>query len=188
MGILEKKSKKKLRKSQLQKFILTTVQVAGVLAVVVLAGQVITALGKMGFIPRRRQKESIHNARMRLVQRGMLEYRNGFLRLTKIGAHELKRMERLEFRLQRPRRWDGRWRILIFDIPEYRKTLRDKVRRTLISLGFVRLQDSVWAYPYDCEDFVTLLKADFKIGKDLLYMIVDTLEYDKKLREKFGLK
>jgi len=55
-------------------------------------------------------------------------------------------------------------------------------------IGFVHLQDSVWTYPYDCEDLIVLLKADFKIGKDILYMIVDELEGDWRLRKEFGLK
>lgn len=54
-------------------------------------------------------------------------------------------------------------------------------------IGFVRLQDSVWVYPYDCEDFVALLKAELKIGKDVLYAIVDTIEQDKNLRRYFNL-
>ena len=53
--------------------------------------------------------------------------------------------------------------------------------------GLLRLQDSVWVYPYDCEDIVTLLKTDFGIGKHLLYLIVDELENDKNLREDFNL-
>lgn len=77
--------------------------------------------------------------------------------------------------------------MLIFDIPEQKKGLREKIRTTLQRVGFVRLQDSVWIYPYDCEDLITLLKADFKVGKDMLYMIVDTLEYDSPLRSQFGL-
>ena len=54
-------------------------------------------------------------------------------------------------------------------------------------IGFVRLQDSVWVYPYDCEDLIVLLKADFKIGKDVLYMIVDELQGDWERRKEFGL-
>lgn len=57
-----------------------------------------------------------------------------------------------------------------------------------MEIGFIRLQDSVWIYPYDCEDLLTLLKADLKVGKDLLYMIVDSLEGDAKIRLFFGLK
>ena len=57
----------------------------------------------------------------------------------------------------------------------------------MAEIGFVRLQDSVWIFPYDCEDFIMLLKADLKIGKDALYAIVEKLENDKALREHFHL-
>ena len=77
--------------------------------------------------------------------------------------------------------------MLVFDIPERRRAVRTKIRAALISLGFVRLQDSVWVYPYDCEDLITLLKTDFKVGKDVLYVIADRIEFDKPLRILFGL-
>lgn len=56
-----------------------------------------------------------------------------------------------------------------------------------MTLGFVRLQDSVWVYPYDCEDLITLLKADLKVGKDVLYVVADRIEYDQPLRTLFDL-
>ena len=49
------------------------------------------------------------------------------------------------------------------------------------------MQDSVWVYPYDCEDILTLLKTDLGVGKYILYLIVDELENDKHLREFFDL-
>lgn len=111
----------------------------------------------------------------------------GYLRLTPKGKNMLALMEARDRFRRKPKRWDGRWRILIFDIPEYRKSTRNKMRRTLRSVGFLRLQDSVWIYPHDCEDFIVLLKADFKIGRDVLYMIVDELEGDGWVRKHFGL-
>ena len=53
--------------------------------------------------------------------------------------------------------------------------------------GFIRLQDSVWVYPYDCEDLIALAKANFRIGFDVLYMIVERIERDTHLREHFAL-
>ena len=41
--------------------------------------------------------------------------------------------------------WDGKWRVLIFDINE-RRRLRTQLRRLLDGVGFVRLQDRL-AYP-----------------------------------------
>ncbi len=126
-------------------------------------------------------------ARDRLAQKGFIEYRGGQVYLTPRGEAELQKSELRGYVARKPRRWDERWRVLIFDIPEYRKGLRDKMRRTLIAVGFVRLQDSVWVYPYDCEDLITLLKADLRIGKDVLYMVVETLEGDGPLKKHFRL-
>ncbi len=187
MGELERQSKIKTRRKNIQKIILGTIATAGLMSAVVLAPNVIGTMAKLGIIPTKRQKEIIKRSRQRLIERGLLEYKEGFLKLTEKGETELRLSEINNFQLNRSRKWDKKWRILIFDIKEPRKTLRDKIRNTLIAVGFVRLQDSVWIYPYDCEDLITLLKADFKIGKDLLYMIVDELEYDSPLREKFGL-
>jgi DNA-binding transcriptional regulator PaaX len=144
--------------------------------------------GKLGLIPSVRQLEIIKRSRSRLVARGLLVYQRNMLRLTTKGEQVLRRLELHNFKLRKPKRWDRKWRVLIFDIPERRKGLRQKVRNTLKTIGFLRLQNSVWAYPYDCEDLITLLKADFKIGKDLLYLIVDSLEYDRQLKERFGLE
>lgn len=77
--------------------------------------------------------------------------------------------------------------MLIFDIPEKQRELRDKVRNTLQAIGFKCLQDSVWVYPHDCENFIALLKADFKIGRDLLYVIAEAIENDRALRDYFGV-
>jgi DNA-binding transcriptional regulator PaaX len=86
------------------------------------------------------------------------------------------------------RSWDGKWRVIVFDISEKKRKLRDEIRGVFVRVGFKRLQDSVWVYPYDCEDFVALLKLHFFIGKDMLYMIVEKLENDRHLKEDFGLE
>jgi DNA-binding transcriptional regulator PaaX len=138
-------------------------------------------------LPTPRRADSIRAARNRLVKRGLLKWKGNKLCITEAGEKKLRQWRLRDYQLPRPKHWDKRWRVLIFDIPEKRKGLREKIRNTLVVVGFVRLQDSVWIFPYDCEDLITLLKADFKIGKDMLYMIVDTLEYDTPFRAKFGL-
>src|SRR3989304_4484269 len=158
--LLKKNTEKEGEIKILKKAILATVKVAGLLTVAAIAPN--------------------------LVKNGLLQYKNGFLELTKNGETELELLEMKGWKMDKPKRWDGRWRMLIFDIPETRRPARDKVRQTLSTIGFYRLQDSVWIYPYDCEDLVTLLKTDFRVGKDLLYLIVDSIENDKNLRKSFG--
>ena len=187
MSNLDNELKEKLKIGKLQRQILLAVGMVGFLAVGLLAPNVLGALAKMGILPTRRQDEVIKKSRDLLIRRGLLEYRSQKLSLTKKGERVMRDYERTNFHLPAPKIWDRKWRVLIFDISESKKYLRDKVRSTLIAVGFFRLQDSVWIYPYACEDFITLLKADFKIGKELLYMIVDSLEHDQSIKEHFNL-
>ncbi|MDO8603847.1 MAG: CRISPR-associated endonuclease Cas2 [bacterium] len=188
MGRLEKDSRKRTRIRNLQKIVLETVAVAGVLSVALVAPNALIVLKKLGLSPKPRQKEIFNLSRHRLVKHGLLEYSGrGFLKLTPKGETKLRQLELYDYKIKKPRRWDKKWRVLIFDVKEERRATREKLRRTLTAIGFTRLQDSVWVYPYDCEDLITLLKADFKIGRELLYMISDSIENDQWLRESFGL-
>ncbi len=178
----------KLERGDLQKIILSTVAVTGIIAVSLLAPNALGAMAKLGLLPGARQKEIINASRNRLIMRGLLKYVHGKLRLTAKGKAQLQRLRLQDYKLKKPKRWDKKWRVLIFDIPERRKVTRNRVRAVLSRLGFERLQDSVWVYPYDCEDVLTLLKADFRVGKDMLYMVVDSIEYDRHLRSHFSLE
>ncbi|OHA65500.1 MAG: hypothetical protein A2672_00500 [Candidatus Wildermuthbacteria bacterium RIFCSPHIGHO2_01_FULL_49_22b] len=82
-------------------------------------------------------------------------------------------------------KWDGKWRFVMFDIWERRKRVRDHLREELKEYGFEKVQHSVWAYPYDCEEFVALLKTDINVGRGLLFLVVERLEDDNKLRKLF---
>ena len=188
MGKLEEKTKIRVRNSKITNVILTTLLVAAV-GVLNPAGLVRGVLRELKNSKGKKtsSRNSIYIARGRLLKQGLIECRDGFLRITEEGKRFLRTADGGYTPISKPRRWDKKWRILIFDIREERRGLREKIRNTLISLGFKRLQDSVWVYPYDCEDLVALLKADFKIGKDLLYIIADEIENDAFLKEEFGL-
>ncbi|MES2087469.1 MAG: hypothetical protein V4467_00595 [Patescibacteria group bacterium] len=189
MGNMEVESRKRARKHQLQEIILQTVASAGILAIALLAPNVLQSLKKLGIIKSARQLEIIHNSRKRLVEKGLLFYdAHGFLKLSPKGQSILRHFELHNFRIMKPKRWDKKWRVVIFDIREGNRKTRDLLRKTLSNIGFIKLQQSVWVYPYDCEDFITMLKADFKIGKAVLYMIVDSIENDTEIRKNFGLK
>ena len=188
MSILEDRSRKRKQQRDLQRLILETIALSGIISVALVAPNVLGAMKKVGLLPHKRQKESIARARNRLIKKGLLvQNKESFLRITPQGKKVFEKMQILKHGLPKPKRWDGRWRVLIFDIPNYRKGLRAKVRRSLNVAGFILFQKSVWVYPHNCEDFIALLKADFKVGKDMRYLIADTIE-DDALRKYFGLK
>ena len=187
MGIIENKSHKRKVKGDIQKAILSVVKITGFISLAILAPNSLQYLKKFGIIPGKRQREIIKRSRDNLIANGLLKYENGFIKLTEKGEVKLQLFEMQDWKIDKPKKWDGKWRMLIFDIPERKRPLREKIRNTLLDIGFLRLQDSVWIYPYACEDLVNLLKADFRVGKDLLYLIVDSLENDGNFRKLFSL-
>ena len=187
MGKLEERSYKKSKRKNLQYAILQTVGAIGILSIALMAPNVVGALGKLGILPNKRQKEYISSSASKLVKRGLLSYENGRYCLTSQGEKILRHWQFADFKLERPKKWDKKWRIMIFDIPEKKRVVRNQITMFFRQAGIRRFQDSVWIYPYDCEDIITLLKTDFGIGKYLLYLIVDEVENDKYLREEFGL-
>jgi hypothetical protein len=193
MGELEKEVKRKYQRDKIQKIILGTIYVAGMLSVAIMAPKMTKIISKMEpeFFKKKNGKYSFNRSLARLKDTGLIVFekteKGNFAKLTQKGEAKLRQIKLKDFKLNKPIHWDGKWRLLIFDIREERRGTRDKIRHTLIQIGFVRLQDSVWVYPYDCEDLISLLKIDFKIGLDVLYVIADKIEYDKPLLKSFGL-
>ncbi|MFA5791648.1 MAG: CRISPR-associated endonuclease Cas2 [Candidatus Paceibacterota bacterium] len=193
MGILEREVKTKDKRKNIQKIILSTIFAVGALSIVAIAPNVLSVIKQLEGSRNRRKnlKYSINASFTRLKEKKLIEIIeiNGkrVARITSKGESSLDFLEKHNFKLKIPKKWDNRWRVVIFDIKESRSKTRFLLRKTLSQIGFVRLQNSVWLYPYDCEDLISLLKADFKIGKDVLYMIVEKLENDWYLRKAFNL-
>lgn len=110
------------------------------------------------------------------------------VRLTERGRAEITKIVLQQYKISETAVWDGKWRVVIFDIREKRRRIRQKLRILLAGAGMVRLQDSVWIHPYPCDEFVTLVRANLASGTgELLYFTVEGLESDRRLREYFSL-
>jgi len=193
MGVMENASKKRTRRGQIETVLLSTLALAGIGLMAMAAPNTVQLLKHIDpdWIRKTDPKQRIREASNRLKKKGLVEFvKEGdrvYLRITDKGRSKMSSLAYSSVALSKPKRWDRKWRLVIFDIPEKYRKQRDRARAMMIRLGFVRLQQSVWAYPYDCEEIIALLKAELHIGKDLLYIIADAIEYDKHLREQFGL-
>ncbi len=193
MGVLEKEAKKIRRLRAFQQGLLAAAAVGGG---ELIAATIPNAAQLLRFMPGYKKGAKFNyqakTALGRLVAKGLItfEERDGkrYARVTGAGEKLLELESLREKSVQKPKRWDGRWRVVLFDIPERRRGIRNRLRLFMQEYGFVRLQDSVWIYPYDCEDLIALAKANFRIGFDVLYMIVERVERDAHLREHFGLR
>lgn len=89
---------------------------------------------------------------------------------------------------RRSKSWDGKWRIVIFDIPSRQRIVRDALRYLIKKLGMYQLQKSVWVYPHDCSKEIEEIKSFFGIPDDSLrFIVTDSIGPDKKIRKNFNI-
>lgn len=193
MGMVEEGARKKRLYTNVQKALLSAVALTGVVLVAAIAPNAPAALAKLSTRKRAQLRYQYKTVLGRLAAQGFIEFeiRDGkrYARITDAGRQILAfEQEQIRLRTMKPYRWNKRWRVVIFDIPERRRRTRDRLRHMMQEAGFVRLQDSVWVFPYDCEDFISLLKSELKIGAAVLYMVVEHIENDSHLRAHFALK
>lgn len=96
-------------------------------------------------------KSNLYRAVQQLKEKGYIETQKDrnkiLLKLTDKGKQEAILKKLLE-----DDRWDGKWRLVIFDIPEKHRNLRNTLRSKLKEWQFVQWQKSVWASKKDIED------------------------------------
>ncbi len=193
MRNIEEKGRKRRRKENIQNALLSIVTVAGALAVTAIAPNIFQALPHVMGKDRYKLAFKTKTAVDRLIVKGyMRRIRKGgsvFLELTGAGRqHLLIEEARANSPASKQRkRWDGRYRLVMFDIPEKRKSTRDRLRMLMGEFGFMRLQNSVWISPYDCEELIALVKAELRIGSAILYALVDQIEGEHKIKNYFSL-
>lgn len=184
---LEERIRKKVRRSKIQRIVLNTVATAGVLSVALVAPNVIKSMYKLGIMPKTGQARNISSSAAKLARRGYLRFEDGRYQVTKQGEKLLTLWSIDKYKLTNSKKWDEKWRLVIFDIPERKRKIRRYITDIFSQAGLYRLQDSVWVYPHNCEELIGLLKTDLGVGKDVLYVIADEIENDKYLRSHFDL-
>ncbi len=107
--------------------------------------------------------------------------------LTPKGEKKLKNIFIDEVVIKAPRKWDGKWRLVMYDLPIRFKKARNAFRWKLKDLGFFQFQKSAWIYPYTCEGEILFVADFFGVRKHIEILEVDKILDDKKLKAHFGL-
>ena len=84
-------------------------------------------------------------------------------------------------------KWDGIWRVVIFDIPEKKRAARDFLRAKLRELGFFKLQKSVLVTPWECKDIVDFVKHYYLVGDCVNLILAKSLDNEEYLKKYFNL-
>lgn len=128
------------------------------------------------------EKENFSKACWRLEKQGYIKHYQAnkkfslVFKLTTKGKKRAFKYLTNELKINIPKNWDRKWRIVIFDVPKDKKQLRDIIRAVLKRLGFFQLQKSVFVYPFDCREAIAALKYFYNCSGYLQYIIAEEVE------------
>lgn len=80
--------------------------------------------------------------------------------------------------------WDGKWRIILLDLPENRKAERESLRYLLKKAGFVMLKNSAWISPYPFEHLFTNIKKDLGLTSEIMIIVTESIDTETELTVK----
>jgi DNA-binding transcriptional regulator PaaX len=181
--------------SEVAKQIFAIVAIAGVVVVVAAAPGVLLVAklfeqnGKR--FPKNFEKKAARSLR-ELQKNDFIKIRekNGKfeISLTKKGRKRFKVIQLQDISITKPPRWDKKWRIIIFDIPDKSfKRGREALRGKLKEWEFYQLQKSVWVCPWPCEDEIKVVAELYGISRYANIIIAEKIVDDVALRKYYKL-
>ncbi len=98
------------------------------------------------------------------------------MEITEKGKKRILKYKIDETYLIRPKKWDGYWRMIIFDIPERYKKGRDALTRKLKEMEIYPLQKSVFICPFECWDEIDFVSEFFNVRKFVHYFVAKEID------------
>ena len=107
------------------------------------------------------------------------------VRATNVGKLQAEKYDLDNIFIKMPKRWDRQWRMVIFDIPAEKQKGRLALLAKLRKLGFIMLQKSIWAHPFECQDEVAVLARAFEVDKYVQHLVCSGVSAGEYLKREF---
>lgn len=136
-------------------------------------------------VPRKKYRDTVYQMEKRGIVESSKKSAGKFLQLTRRGELELLLFKGIK--IKKNEKWDGKWRVIMFDIPERARKLRDRFRWLLKRNGYQKIQQSVFINPRPLnKEAVEYLKKS-GLMKYIRILRVDCMDDDRQLRKDFKL-
>lgn len=134
----------------------------------------------------REKRRKIRRLRSYLKTQGLIknDYEHGLI-LTQKGMKRLEKIEFDEIEIYKPKTWDKKWRLIMFDIPESERYSREQFVDKIKELGMQLLQQSVWVHPYHCKEEISKVAERFCIAEWITYIETSHIDNEKHLMYRF---
>ncbi len=181
-------------KAKITKVTLCILALASMPALVFFAaatGNAVQVFGKFK-TSRRFTQEQIRDSVKYLKQQKLIEYvadkrDRTIVKITKKGKSKLREFDIELIKIKKPKKWDRKWRLVIYDLPLRFKKAREELRWKLKQLSFFQFQKSAWVFPYPCEDEIIYITDFYGIRNYIDILIAESVLNDGKLKKHFSL-
>ncbi len=129
-----------------------------------------------------------------LKERGYADFvyeTNGLkMKLTQKGQKRIQALHFEKLAIPKAKSWDGRWWLVIADIPsKLYRSKADLFRKKIKQLGFYPLQRTVWFYPFDPRSEIAFISTHYGLDKFITTLKVEQLESpDEKMLKNYFKK
>lgn len=107
--------------------------------------------------------------------------------LSENGKQRALRFNINKMEIKKPTQWDKKWRIVMFDVPEKLRRLRDSLRFHFKEIGLIELQKSVFVYPYPCSKEIEFILEFYNVRKHVRFVLSEKIDNQLHLMKKFSL-
>jgi len=136
-------------------------------------------------------KRDFNRTTRRLRENNLIETKeneNGVtLYLNKLGKKKALEYSLDKMKITKPMKWDKKWRIVIFDIPENKKLARNVLKRKLDELDFKLLQKSIYVHPFPCENEIEFIRSIYGVRPFVKIIVADSIEEQDRLEKYYHL-
>ena len=106
--------------------------------------------------------------------------------LTGKGKNYALRYDIESIKIPQMKKWDKKWRGILFDVPEKHKKSRDGLSFALKKIGFYKFQKSVFVYPFECGAEVDFIIEFFTLHPYVRSMLADRIDNELDIKRHFG--
>lgn len=174
--------------------ILKFLSIGGVLTAGVLAPNSIAIFGKpldklLNKFDKRQRERELRRVLHYMKQRGLVSYKprdyeNGII-LTDAGRKRIEKSTYANLSIPAPKKWDKKWRIVFFDIPEAQSSKRKALTQKLRLIGYRQLQLSIWIHPFPSRAEIEAIAERNNIRRYLTYVEVESIDGEASLLKLF---
>ena len=177
-------------KGELAKNILNNLAIGGVLAAGLAFPNIVQLLDFFGateFGERRKIMRALEKMKKRKLVRIYDKDGLDVVEITESGKKKVLSYNLENIKINRPKKWDGYWRVIIFDIPEKNKKARRALSFKLNDMEFFPLQKSVFVCPFECDKEIDFVAEFFGVRKYIKRILAKEIENEDVLKRFYNL-